>query len=275
MLGIIPARYASVRFPGKPLAKLGSRPMIQWVYERASTYFRHLAVATDDERIFRTVREFGGRAVMTDPGHGSGTERCAEAYRILRKEEQVDYTHVVNIQGDEPLLETEQFDALISGFRNPDVSVATLIRPLMDPDEAANPNVVKVVVDRRFRALYFSRSPIPFFRKIPSSREIPTSGEAPLSREIPSSTENPSFAEPEQGGTAPAVFFAHVGLYGFRAGQLEELVHLPPAPLEKAESLEQLRWLEHGYTIQTSVTDFPSHGVDTPEDLERIAHLFK
>ena len=257
MLGIIPARYDSTRFPGKPLAKLGSRPMIQWVYERASTYFRHLAVATDDERIFRTVREFGGRAVMTDPGHGSGTERCAEAFRILGEEEQMNYTHVVNIQGDEPLLAPQQFDALISGFRDPGVSVATLIRPLKDPGEVTNPNVVKVVVDRRFRALYFSRSPIPFYR------------------ESLSSPGKPSFPGPEQGRTAPSGFFAHVGLYGFRAGQLDELVHLPPSPLEQAESLEQLRWLEHGYTIQTSVTEFTSHGVDTPEDLERIAHLFE
>ncbi len=251
LLGIIPARYASSRFPGKPLARLGSRPMIQWVYEKASGFFQHLAVATDDERIFRVVKSFGGQVVMTDPGHRSGTERCAEAFRIMRNKHQVAYSHVVNIQGDEPLLATEQLKALTDGLRIPGASVSTLIKPLEDPAEMENPHVVKVVVDRTFKALYFSRSPIPYFRD-----QGPVKGKGAV---------QPS----------PATCYSHIGLYGFRADLLEKLVRLPATPLEQAESLEQLRWLEHGYTIQTTVSEIPSRGIDTPEDMEKIAHLFQ
>lgn len=240
-LGIIPARYASTRFPGKPLAMLGEKPMIQWVYERASSLFEHLIVATDDQRIYEAVRLFGGKVQMTSPNHSSGTERCAEAASSYESLTGLRFTHVVNIQGDEPLIQTGQLQTLMDCFQSPGTGIATLIRILKEKEELLNPNVVKVVTDQSMRALYFSRSPIPFVRE---------SGFEWKRAKVP--------------------FYSHIGLYAFRRDLLEEVVLLPPGRLETAESLEQLRWLEHGITIRCAITNLPSLGVDTPEDLERI-----
>ena len=241
ILGIIPARYSSSRFPGKPLAMLGERPMIQWVYESASRVFDHLVVATDDERIFGEVGKFGGKALMTSPEHRTGTERCAEAARLFREQSGKNFSHVVNIQGDEPLIQSEQLSTLADCLRNPETAIATLIQPMRNQDDLLNPNVVKVVVDHALRALYFSRAPIPFIRDLPDA-----------------STD------------LAHTFYTHIGLYAFQSAVLEEIVHLPASDLERAESLEQLRWLENGYTIQTRVTHLVSMGVDTPEDLEKL-----
>jgi len=243
-LGIIPARYASSRFPGKPLALLGKKPMIQWVFEKASTVFDQLVVATDDQRIKEAVESFGGNVLMTSAEHTTGTERCAEALELFQENHSQKITHVVNIQGDEPLLKTDHLDALKSCFHDQDTQIATLIQPLNQSDDLSNPHIVKVVVDKSFRALYFSRSPIPFVRE----------------------------SSPEEHPRAHS-FFTHIGLYAFRSEVLTQLVQLPVSSLERAESLEQLRWLENGYFIQTRITDQPSLGVDTPEDLEKISRL--
>lgn len=243
-LGIIPARYASTRFPGKPLALLGKKPMIQWVFERASAAFPQLVVATDDQRIKKAVEDFGGNAVMTSAEHSTGTERCAEALEIFRKGHPRTITHVVNIQGDEPLLKPVHLEVLKSCMLDQNTQIATLVQPLTQNEELANPHVVKVVVDKSFRALYFSRAPIPFIRETGSE-------DSSISR----------------------TYFTHIGLYAFRSEVLSQLVQLPVSSLERAESLEQLRWLENGYPIQTCVTDQPSQGVDTPEDLEKIRRI--
>jgi 3-deoxy-manno-octulosonate cytidylyltransferase (CMP-KDO synthetase) len=240
-LGIIPARYASSRFPGKPLALLGSKPMIQWVYEGASSLFEHLVVATDDQRIYAAVKNFGGKVQMTSSAHGSGTERCAEAASLYENQERLRFSHVVNIQGDEPLIQEKQLQTLIDCFDHPGSGIATLIRQMDEMEELNNPNVVKVVVDRSFRALYFSRAPIPFVRDGMKKKT-----------------------------SATLQFYTHIGLYAFKREILDQIVNLPPSALELAESLEQLRWLEHGITIQTAVSKLPSLGVDTPEDLEHI-----
>ena len=240
-LGIIPARYASTRFPGKPLALLDQKPMIQWVYERASSLFEHLLVATDDPRIYNAVVAFGGKVVMTSTKHSSGTERCAEAASLYEKESGLRFSYVVNIQGDEPLIQSRQLQTLLDCILVPNTSIATLIRPLNAVEELENPNVVKVVVDLNFKALYFSRAPIPLVRDTKQDRE--------------------------SGGPK---FYTHIGLYAFQREVLEEVVGLHPTLLEQTESLEQLRWMEHGITIRTAVTTLPSLGVDTPEDLEKI-----
>jgi len=244
-LGIIPARYASTRFPGKPLAMLGDKPMIQWVYERASYLFEHLLVATDDKRIYDAVGRFGGKVLMTSSGHKSGTDRCAEAAGLYEQQTGLAFSHVFNIQGDEPLIQAEQLQTLIDCIQIPGTGIATLIRPLEAEEEFGNPNVVKVVVDQSFKALYFSRAPIPFVR---------SSGAEQKTANIP--------------------FYTHIGLYAFRREILEQMVELPPSALEQAESLEQLRWMEHGITIRTAVTHLPSLGVDTPEDLELIRKIY-
>lgn len=240
-LGIIPARYASTRFPGKPLAMLGDKPMIQWVYEGASSFLDEVLVATDDQRIFDAVEGFGGLVQMTSAQHTSGTERCAEAAGLYEQQTGHRFEYVVNIQGDEPLIQPEQLKTLMDCMKIPGTDIATLIRPVEGLDEMDNPNVVKVVVDKSYQALYFSRAPIPYVRD---------SGEG--SRQ-----------------TAER-FYSHIGLYAFRREVLEKLVRLPPTHLEQAESLEQLRWMEHGIPIRTAITQIPSIGVDTPEDLENI-----
>lgn len=237
-LGIIPARYASTRFPGKPLAMLGSKPMIQWVYERTSMLFEHTVVATDDDRILNTVLDFGGKALMTRKEHKSGTERCAEALGLYMDQTALTFDHVVNIQGDEPLIQSGQLKSLMDCFKVAGTGIATLIRPMLPEEDPGNPNLVKAVVDKSLKALYFSRAAIPHVRdRRPDS----------------------------------SAYYVHIGLYAYRSDVLEQIVKLPVSRLEESESLEQLRWLEHGISIQTDVTTLPSIGVDTPEDLERIS----
>ena len=237
-LAIIPARYASTRFEGKPLAVLGGKPVIQRVYEQVSAVMEAV-VATDDERIYNAVESFGGRVVMTSPDHRSGTDRCREAFAKLGG----GYDVVVNVQGDEPFIRRSQIEAIKACFENPQTDIATLVRPFAVEDgiEALeNPNSPKVVLDNGSRAIYFSRSVIPYLRGV--------AREEWLSRHT---------------------FYKHIGMYAFRAEVLNEIALLPQSPLEKAESLEQLRWLENGYKIGVGITDVETIGIDTPEDLAR------
>jgi 3-deoxy-manno-octulosonate cytidylyltransferase (CMP-KDO synthetase) len=242
-LAIIPARYSSTRFPGKPLAKLGGKSVIQRVYEQVSSVMDDAVVATDDERILNEVLNFGGKAVMTSTSHRSGTDRCQEAYTKLGEE----FDIIINVQGDEPFIRKEQIETLKSCFENPETEIATLVKPFSEEDgvEALfNPNSPKVVIDGKSQALYFSRSVIPYLRGI----------------------------EPEN-WLSKHTFYKHIGIYAFRAKVLKEVTSLPQSPLEKAESLEQLRWLESGYKIGVGITNFETIGIDTPADLER-AELF-
>jgi 3-deoxy-manno-octulosonate cytidylyltransferase (CMP-KDO synthetase) len=238
ILGIIPARFASSRFPGKALATLAGKPMVQHVYERAtySRYIRRVLVATDDHRIASAVRSFGGEVRMTGSEHPSGTDRLAE----VASAEQAEL--YVNIQGDEPLIDPEAIDAaILAVYGDESVAMGTLMKRIADPADVTNPNVVKVVTALTGDALYFTRSPIPYFR--------------------------------ESGGD-PGAYFKHIGLYVYRR---EFLVHYPDlsvGPLERAERLEQLRALENGYRIRVVETEYESLGVDTPEDLDRVNALF-
>jgi len=244
ILGIIPARYASSRFPGKPLAELGRRPMIQWVYERALPAFDALYVATDDQRIMKSVEAFGGKVVMTSPSHTSGTERCAEALDLVMKNSGKSFTHVVNIQGDEPLIRPEPINELISCFNEEQVDIATLVQALSPEDDLFDENLVKVITDKNSRALYFSRAPVPWKRGLAKDQW----------------KKDPSYLK-------------HIGIYAYRASVLKEIAVLPPGRMEQSEALEQLRWLENGYTIRTKLTKHISIGVDTPEDLEKVRRL--
>ena len=246
VLGIIPARYASTRFPGKPLALIKNKPMIQWVYERSSDAFDLLYVATDDLRIKEAVLDFGGRVVMTSPDHSSGTERCREAMELVNADTGINISYVVNIQGDEPLIKAEQLNELVECIRQPGTDIATLIHPFGDDEDVSDPNKVKVVIDKYARALYFSRAAIPYIRDT----------------EIGGTDTRKKGAGPD--------YYKHIGLYAYTHKALKLITRLPPSALEKAESLEQLRWLEHGFTIRTSTSEYESIGVDTPEDLERL-----
>lgn len=244
-LAIIPARYASTRFPGKPLADLNGKPIIEHVYERVSKVFEHTLVATDDERIADAVRQFGGHVQLTRSDHRSGTDRCYEAYVLSGIEADV----VVNVQGDEPFIALSQLNAVQQCFAEEDTEIATLVRPFA-PDatweELQNPNSPKVVVDSSDRALYFSRSVIPYLR----GKE---------------KAEWPVFH----------TFYKHIGIYAYRVDVLQQIVSLPQSSLELAESLEQLRWLQAGYRIKVGYTDAETIGIDTPEDLERAKAFLK
>lgn len=244
MLVIIPARFGATRFPGKPLADLGGKPVIQWVYERVcqAQSVEMAVVATDDERIFRAVEAFGGKAVLTGGHHRSGTDRCAEALEKLGGKHEL----VVNVQGDEPFVRPQQLDDLAAFMRaRPEFPIGTLIKRIEIPSALGSPHVVKVVFSEKNRAaLYFSRSAIPFFRDLP--------------------TEN----WPETG-----LYHKHLGVYAFRGETLRELAALTPSPLETAESLEQLRWLENGFAIGVCFTEWETQGIDTPEDLVRAQAL--
>jgi len=244
-IGIIPARFASSRFPGKPLADISGKSMIQRVYERTllSRMLTATVVATDDDRIAEHVRSFGGQVVITSSAHQSGTDRCAEAATHFP-----DAEIIINIQGDEPFIQPEQIDLLVSCFQQDNVKIATLVKKITDQNELFNTNTPKVTVDKFFKALYFSRNTIPFQRDIPEDEWLVT-----------------------------GKYFKHIGLYGFRKETLQELTLLPVSKLEKAEALEQLRWLENGYTIQTAETNYESYGIDMPEDiihaLKKFQHL--
>ena len=242
-IGIIPARYASTRFPGKPLADMKGKYMIQRVYEQARKVLDHVCVATDDDRIFNAVQSFGGEVVMTSAQHRSGTDRCFEAYRTLGGHEDV----VINIQGDEPFIKPEQIESLIACFDSPQIQIATLVRPFEASEgyEAlANPNSPKVVLNERHEALYFSRSIIPYLRGVEPAEW--------LSRHT---------------------YYKHIGMYGYRADVLGQITCLPQSSLELAESLEQLRWLQNGYTIKVGITTQETIGIDTPADLEKAIAL--
>lgn len=238
ILGIIPARFASSRFPGKALARLADKPMVQHVYERAmqTRYLTSILVATDDEKIARAVRAFGGQVRMTRADHPSGTDRLAE----VASAEKADL--YVNIQGDEPLIDPEAIDAaVLSVLGNEKVSMGTLKKRITDPADILNPNVVKVVTDLSGNAIYFSRCPIPYERD--GRNDVP-------------------------------VYFKHIGLYVYRREFLLQYPDLTVGPLEQGERLEQLRALENGYRINVVETEYESLGVDTPEDLERVNELF-
>jgi 3-deoxy-manno-octulosonate cytidylyltransferase (CMP-KDO synthetase) len=242
ILGVIPARLASSRFPGKVLAQISSKTMLQHVYERASQarYLTSTIIATDDERVYEVARSFGARAKMTRADHLSGTDRVAEVASAENAE------IVVNIQGDEPLIDPAAIDAAILPMvHDSDVVMGTLKKRIEDPREITDPNVVKVVTNRQGDAIYFSRCPIPFVRG-------GTSAKSPI--------------QPH---------FKHIGLYTYRRDFLLEYSTLPVGPLEQAERLEQLRALENGYRIRVVETEYESLGVDTPEDLERVSRLFE
>lgn len=244
-LAIIPARYASTRFPAKPLAMLGGRPIIQRVYEQVSRVFDHVCVATDDERILNAVEAFGGVAVMTSTSHRSGTDRCFEAYT----KSGLDVDVVVNVQGDEPFIAESQLRSVMACFDDAQTQIATLVKPFSHdcPMEVIeNPNSPKVVTDSNGYALYFSRSVIPYFRGVERS-EWP----------------------------AHHTFLKHIGLYAYRVDVLKQITSMPMGELETCESLEQLRWLQAGYRIKVGQTDIETIGIDTPEDLARAEEFLK
>lgn len=236
ILGLIPARYAASRFPGKPLALIGGKSMVQRVYEQASAagVLSEVAVATDDERIYQHVRAFGGQVIMTRPDHPSGTDRCAEAVGLRD-----DIDVVVNIQGDEPFIRPDQIAAVTAPFAA-GAGLATLARRIADEEDLWNPNVVKVTVDRSGRALYFSRHPIPYLRDVPREDWL-----------------------------SHGLHLQHLGLYAYRRDVLLELTQLAPGTYERAEGLEQLRWLQAGYRLHVALTEHRTIGIDTPEDLQR------
>ena len=244
-VAIIPARYASTRFPAKPLAVLGGKPVIIRVCEQASKVFNHVFVATDDSRIYNVVENGGFKAVMTREDHKSGTDRCYEAYAKCGVKADV----VVNIQGDEPFIQPSQLTTLKGLFSYPETDIATLVKPF-SPDtpfeKVANPNSPKVVVDNNWNALYFSRSVIPYLRGV---------------------------AEDEW--PSRHTYYKHIGIYAFRTDVLGTVTQLPQAPLEKAESLEQLRWLSAGFRIKVGVTDVETIGIDTPDDLADAEKFLK
>lgn len=245
-IGIIPARYASTRFPGKPLADMAGKPMIERVYERVKDVLDKVCVATDDARIFSAVEAFGGNVVMTSEKHQSGTDRVYEAFVKVG----TGYDVVVNIQGDEPFIHPEQIETLKACFEDERTEIATLVKPFRaDGDFETtlfNPNSPKVVVNKRGEAMYFSRSIIPYMRG-KDYREW-----------LPSHT-----------------YYKHIGLYAYRADTLKEITALPRSPLEIAESLEQLRWLENGYRIKVGITEQETIGIDTPEDLAKALEALK
>ena len=235
-IGLIPARYASTRFPGKPLALLGGKPVIQRVYEQVTSVLDDACVATDDERIYNCVKEFGGKVVMTRTDHKSGTDRIEEAIEKIGG----DYDVIVNIQGDEPFIQRSQIKTVCSCFDDEETQIATLGKPFTSMDAVANPNSPKIVVDNNNFAMYFSRSIIPFVRGKEQTEWLD---------HYP--------------------FLKHLGIYAYRRDVLRKITQLPQSSLEIAESLEQLRWLQNGFKIKVGLTDIETVGIDTPEDLER------
>jgi len=238
ILGIVPARYASTRFPGKPLVDIAGKSMIQRVYEQSkkSVHLAEVIVATDDERIYKHVHDFGGSAIITSPDHQSGTDRCAE---VALKHPQ--YYVIVNIQGDEPFIDPEQISKLAFCFNNAGTQIATLVKKIQTNEELFNVNSPKVVISKLSEAVYFSRSPLPHIRG----------------------------QEPEN-WLQHFSYFKHIGIYGYRADVLQQITKLPVSSLEKAEGLEQLRWIENGYHIKVAETESETFAVDTPEDLEKL-----
>ena len=244
-LALIPARYASTRFPAKPLAILAGKPIIQHVYERVSSIFEDAYVVTDDTRIEECVKAFGGRCVMTGTHHKSGTDRCFEALEKLG----AGFDVVVNVQGDEPFIASSQLETIKQCFADAETQIATLVKPFTPADgiEALeNPNSPKVVLDNNNYAVYFSRSVIPYLRGVEKEEWL-----------------------------SHHTFYKHIGLYAYRAEVLKEITSMPLGVLEQAESLEQLRWLQAGYRIKVGTTDVETIGIDTPEDLERAKNFLE
>ena len=244
VLGVIPARYASTRFPGKPLVDIQGQSMIQRVYgqAKATVELADVVVATDDERIYQHVEGFGGNVVMTSPDHPSGTDRCREA----AEKAQGSFDAVVNIQGDEPFIQPEQIATLVRCFHHPETHIATLARRIDAPADLDNPNKVKVAIGANGHALYFSRYAVPFHRTAEGAERL-----------------------------QQHTYFRHIGLYGYRMEVLKAITELAPSPLEKAESLEQLRWMEHGYHIRVAETTLEAANIDTPADLQALLASMK
>jgi 3-deoxy-manno-octulosonate cytidylyltransferase (CMP-KDO synthetase) len=238
IVGIIPSRYASTRFPAKPLVGIEGKTMIQRVYEQASKAHNlsRVIVATDDQRIFDHVKEFGGDVMMTSAEHQTGTERCAEVLAQLNSVEVV-----INIQGDEPFIDPEQIDQVAELFQRAETQIGSLVKEIEDAEDLFSDTVVKVVRSKTGQAIYFSRAAIPFIKGVEKKDWMKS-----------------------------ATYYKHIGIYGYRATVLESISKLPQTDLEKSESLEQLRWLENGYTIQLAETEHESNSVDTPEDLDRL-----
>lgn len=241
-IAIIPARYASTRFPGKPLAMLGGKPVIQRVYEQVTNVIPDAYVATDDDRIFQAVKQFGGKAIMTSPNHKSGTDRIEEAVEKIGGSWDV----VINVQGDEPFIHATQIETVCKCFDIPETQIATLGKPFADMESVENTNSPKIVVDNRGFALYFSRSIIPFVRGVEKGEWL-----------------------------SHYPFLKHLGLYAYRTKVLREITSLPQSSLELAESLEQLRWLQNGYRIRVGLTDIETVGIDTPADLAAAEEFLK
>ena len=244
-VGIIPARYASTRFPGTPSADILGKSMIQRVYERASQVLDTVVVATDDQRIYDAVVQFGGRVVMTSENHKTGTDRCYEALTKLPET----YDVVINIQGDEPFIAIDQIEALKNCFVSDQIQLATLVKPFdanTSIDELENPNTPKVILSQAGEAICFSRSVIPYLRGVEKSQ-----------------------------WAAAHTYYKHIGIYAYRTDILAQITKMTQTPLEKAESLEQLRWLENGLHIHVAITHSDNHSIDTPEDLQRVVELMK
>jgi 3-deoxy-manno-octulosonate cytidylyltransferase (CMP-KDO synthetase) len=242
ILGIIPSRYGSTRFPGKPLALIGNKSMIQRVYEQCqkTTALQKVIVATDDQRIYKHVKSWGGNVEMTSTNHQSGTDRC---YEVLSRQKE-NFDVVVNIQGDEPFIEPSQIEKVTESFTHKETQISSLAKIITKSEELFNPNSVKVVIGDQRQALYFSRSVIPFIR-----------GE-----------NNEKFLEKHE-------FYKHLGIYAYRSSILKEICQLKPSVLEKAESLEQLRWLSAGYRISIQITNIEGVAIDTPEDLSKLTNI--
>jgi 3-deoxy-manno-octulosonate cytidylyltransferase (CMP-KDO synthetase) len=241
IIGIIPARYASTRFPGKPLIQINGKSMIQRVYEQAakSQFMTKIIIATDDDRIAAHAKSFGAEVVITKAEHPSGTDRCFEAYQLNGQK----FGHVLNIQGDEPFLDPEQIDSLAQECKH-DVEIATQMIKCTDHDVLFDKGEVKIILNSNNEALYFSRNVIPFIKGVE-----------------------------EKDWHKHFDYFRHVGMYAYRSDILEKITQLKPSALELAESLEQLRWLEHGYKIKCVETSYDSHCIDTPEDIEKVIRL--
>lgn len=244
-IGIIPARYGSSRFPGKPLADMGGKPMIQRVYEQVKKALNEVWVATDDERILKAVENFGGKAVLTSPDHKSGTDRCNEAFSKIGN----GFDVVINVQGDEPFIQPQQIETLKSCFDSKETELATLVKPFKKDDGFEvlfNPNSPKVVLNKNSEAIYFSRSIIPYIRDAHHTEWLDRH-----------------------------VFYKHIGMYAYRSDVLKKITLLPQSNLELAESLEQLQWIENGYKIKVGLTDIETIGIDTPEDMEQAINLLR
>ncbi len=244
VLGIIPARYDSSRFPGKPLAIIQGKPMIQHVFEQAqkADQLDEVIVATDDSRIEKTVNDFGGKVMMTKSSHSSGTERCAEVQHLLKDSGSL-FDVIINIQGDEPFIDPKQINLVAASFKGEDVHIATLAKKIDNQKELFDANVVKVISNLNGNAIYFSRQTIPYVRGQKTENWLQLFN-----------------------------YYKHIGIYGYQSVILEKIIELRTTYLEESENLEQLRWIENGYTIKVIETDIESYGVDVPEDLSKFSN---